>query len=67
MREAFRRNKNILYNVLDKQEAQYAVAFVYIGKTLTTFNEVEHKIQVALGTLAEHIQKKVNQQQHPHT
>lgn len=67
MREAFRRNKNILYNVLHTQEAQYAVAFVYIGKTLTTFNEVEHKIQVALGTLAEHIQKKVNQQQHPHT
>lgn len=61
MREAFRRNKSVLYNVLHEQEHQYAIAFVYIGKTLTTFNEVESKIQVALGTLAQQMNKQANQ------
>lgn len=51
----------MLYNVLHEQEHQYAIAFVYIGKTLTTFNEVESKIQVALGTLAQQINKQAKQ------
>lgn len=61
MREAYRRNKTTLYNVIPEEGAQFAVALVYIGKSLTTFNELEPKIQLALSALATRITTQTEQ------
>lgn len=54
-KEAYRRNKHILYSVLQESNLQLAIALIYTGKSLTTFNDTEEKIRVALSALQQKI------------
>lgn len=44
VREAYRLNKQHLYDVLNKNEAQCAIAIIYTGKTIPEFKTVRQKI-----------------------
>jgi len=55
MRETYRRNKSSLYDVLQQEKLQIAIAFIYTGRSLTTFNDLEPKIQVALNALTQKV------------
>lgn len=58
LREGFRRNKSALYDVIEKTGQQYALAIVYTGKTVTDFNALEPKIQLALRALGDRIRER---------
>jgi len=47
-REAYRLNKHILYDKLGEKELSVELAFVFVGKTLPDFHELQAKIQKAL-------------------
>ena len=61
IREAYRKHKHELYTYLEQNQLQLALAIVYTGRSVTTFNETENKIPVALSLiiqrLAEHSNK----------
>ncbi len=52
MREAYRKNKHIIYPLLDKNDEQMAIAINYIGKKMPTYEETEQKIIILLQRLA---------------
>lgn len=52
IRESYRRHKHILYQPLIQSGTQLALAFVYSAKKITTFNETENKIKLALTRLS---------------
>lgn len=52
-REAYRKNKSLLYEALQKNKAQLAVMLVYTAKTEIEYGEIESKIIVALRRLVE--------------
>lgn len=54
MREAYRKNKHLLYNHLEKKKLH--VIFIYTSKTIMTYSEVEEKIVMALQRLTKVIQ-----------
>ncbi len=58
LREGYRRNKSALYDVIQTSGQQYAVAIVYTGKTVTDFNALEPKIQLALSALGNRISER---------
>lgn len=51
MREAYRRNKNPLLQHLHNKNIQIAVIIIYTSPAVTTFNEVENKMKLALNRL----------------
>lgn len=53
MREAYRKNKNILYTHLEKHNTKLAVMLIYIGKQLPEYQETEDKIILTLQRLCE--------------
>lgn len=55
IREAYRKNRSGLYEVLLAQNKQLALAIIFSSKKITTFNEAENKIKVALSTLTKKI------------
>lgn len=55
IREAYRLHKGDLYNHLITSNKQMALALIYTSKKITTFNEIEKKITVALSMLTEKI------------
>ncbi|MBK7037147.1 MAG: ribonuclease P protein component [Bacteroidetes bacterium] len=55
VREAYRKNKAGLYQMLMAENKQLALAIIYSSKKITTFNETENKIKVALSTLIKKI------------
>lgn len=55
IREAYRNNKSGLYEVLLTQNKQLALAIIYSTKKITTFNDTQIKIKVALSTLIKKI------------
>ncbi len=53
LREAYRRNKRILYEALDAQKRSLAVVIIYTSKTIVSFKEVEDKMKQVLHQLME--------------
>ncbi len=51
-REAYRLNKPVLLETLEKKHLRVEFAFVYVGKTLPDFHDLEAKMQKALQQLA---------------
>lgn len=51
-REVYRLNKSLLIDDLEKKQRRVEVAFIYVGKTLPDFHDLEAKIQKALLQLA---------------
>ena len=52
-REAYRLNKHLLYESLDKKQVQMAVFFIYTAKKIIPFSEVAPKISVILERLVQ--------------
>lgn len=52
-REAYRKNKDLLYEALQKKEQQLAIMLIYIAKEEIEYKEIESKIIVTLRKLAE--------------
>jgi len=61
IREAYRKNKNLLYSFVQGIDARLLVAFIYTAKPILSSQEIEQKIIVSLQKLQEHI---LNQQKH---
>jgi len=51
MREAFRLNKHDFYGKLDSRNEQIAVMFVFIGKKITDYSEIEKGMKSALSRI----------------
>jgi len=48
LREAYRLNKNILYDFIVTQEKQYAIMVLYTAKEVMTFQEIDKKMKIAI-------------------
>lgn len=57
IREAYRLNKNILYQFLDSEVENYILLFIYLPKTELEYKEIEKKIILSLNRLTEEIKK----------
>ena len=57
IREAYRTNKHSLYDTLEQQGKQLALALIFRGKHKPTLQEIEKDIKKALG----HIEQRVKQ------
>lgn len=53
IREAYRKNKELLVDELQRQEKHLAVAFIYLSDELVTTAELEEKMKTALSRLSE--------------
>jgi ribonuclease P protein component len=52
IREAYRKNKNILHSVLtEKASISVDIAFIFVGKNITDYNELETKVISVLQNL----------------
>jgi len=51
MRECYRKNKNLLYEGLDKSNKTIAFALIYTKRELLTYQEIEEKIILSLHRL----------------
>lgn len=56
-REAYRLNKYLLLNQLQENKSTLEVAFIYVGKTIPDYHELEAKLQKTLAQLATISQK----------
>lgn len=55
MREAYRKNKSVFYEILTRDAKQYDLGLVYIGKELIPYQDIEKKIiQVLKRLIASH-------------
>ncbi len=57
MREAYRINKNIIYNSLAEKEKQMVVCFTYTAKEIVSFDLIQGKIILLLQRLKEENEK----------
>lgn len=53
IREAYRKNKSLLYEVLRKKNLSLAVIAIYTGKEVLLYDEIERKMVVSLRKLGE--------------
>ena len=60
MREAYRKNKSLIYPLISTTRKQFALLFVYTGSEIPTYIDTEKKIKNALNRFAEDIQKYNN-------
>ncbi|HIO72721.1 MAG TPA: ribonuclease P protein component, partial [Flavobacteriales bacterium] len=51
LREAYRKNKELLYDFLSKDGKQYALAIVFTGTAPVSYEELEGKIILSLQRL----------------
>lgn len=58
MREAFRLHKHLLPT--HPEVTSYHIAFVYVGKTVLSFNEIEDKLKALLGRLQTRMLKDIS-------
>jgi ribonuclease P protein component len=56
-REAYRLNKPVLYEFLNKKKIQIHLLFVYIAPDILTFHEIEPKIKIALNSVMAALEK----------
>jgi len=57
MREAYRKNKSVIYPLISTKEKQFALLLVYTGSEIPTFLITEENIKIALNRFAEDLQK----------
>jgi ribonuclease P protein component len=62
IREAYRLNKCIIYNILREKNKKIVFSFIYIGKEQISFEETETKIKSILLKIAEIIRKNTTDQ-----
>lgn len=55
IREAYRKNKHELLQVLQDKELQLAVAFIYLSDRLVASDEIEERMKTALARIKERI------------
>lgn len=53
IREAYRKNKQLLLDELQSREMRLAIAFIYLSDELVTTAELEEKMKTALSRLVE--------------
>lgn len=53
MREAYRLNKNVLYEYLEKHNTKLAVMLIYIGREMPEYDQTNDKIILTLQRLCE--------------
>ncbi len=58
IREAYRKNKHIIYDNLRTVDKQYAIAIMYIGDKILPYSFVEEKIMASLNRLCEQFKKE---------
>lgn len=51
IREAYRLNKNIIYEQLGEQSCLLDIAFIYTAKSILSYQEIERKIILILQTI----------------
>jgi len=56
-REIYRTHKSLLYQSLEGHSRSLQVAFIYCGKDVMTFRELEPKIQIILDELVKLVEK----------
>lgn len=64
MREGYRKNKHELYEVLTSKEKYLALGFIYTGKHVLDYHEIEKKIKVALLRLKQDLEGADEKNQH---
>jgi ribonuclease P protein component len=60
MRESYRKNKSCLSSLINSDNFQYALLFVFTGKEVLSYVEVEEKTRVILTRFVEDTQKNTN-------
>jgi ribonuclease P protein component len=60
MREAYRKNKSSLYTLISPIERQFALLFIYTGKEMATYSEIEVKFKSILNRFAEAVKEHNN-------
>lgn len=60
MREAYRLNKHLLYDVVSTKETQYAVAFMYVSKEELDYQAIEKGMKKAISKLIAEIEKNAS-------
>lgn len=58
MREAYRKNKHLLYEALTEQQKYLALGIIYTGKEVLSYQEIELKIKAAILRLKHDIENK---------
>ena len=53
IREAYRKNKSLLVDELQRREQRLAVAFIYLSDELVATAELEEKMKIALSRISE--------------
>lgn len=53
IREAYRKNKYILVDELQRREQHFAIAFIYLSDELPDTAELEEKMKIALSRISE--------------
>lgn len=55
IREAYRKNKAMLWQVLEKKEIGLTIAFIYLSDELFPTAEIEEKVKILLARIAERL------------
>jgi len=58
MREAYRKNKTLLLNVIQEKKSECLIMFIYTEKRITSYTEIESKIVVTLQRLTQQASDK---------
>lgn len=53
IREAYRKNKHLLIEEMERREQRLAVAFIYLSDEFITTAELEEKMKIALSRISE--------------
>lgn len=56
-REAYRKNKHLLYAANESLNRQTAIIFIYIGKEPATLAEMESKLIISLQRIEKHVEQ----------
>ncbi len=56
IREAYRKNKDGLWQALEEKEQGMAVAFIYLSNELFSSAEIENKVKILLARIAEKLE-----------
>lgn len=57
MREAYRIQKYMLYNILEKNNIKLVISINYVGRELTNFQEISNQMKLILSKLISFVEK----------
>ena len=58
IKEAYRKNKNELYEFLTSHHLQLNLILVYLSENIETYSDIEHKIKELITRLVEQLKEK---------